>query len=319
MVSFTLKAAPMTSQNLKSRFLALPDNLKGIATLMVAAVGFSLMVALIKFTGQRLHVTQILLVRQLVMVMIVLPGIVAHFPGSLKTTRPDLQFARIIFALSAMTFGFYAVIHMPLADATAIGFAKSFFVTIAAIWFLKEKVGPRRWIAVAIGFGGVMLMLRPGTDGFNPIGIYALVGSASAGIVMVIIRKLAQTDTPKTILTYQAFAVALCVALPAWYYWLPPTLSEWALLIGIGIVSYGAQMLNVYAYKWGEASLLASLDYVRLLYSTLFGYMLFDQLPGPYTWIGALIIVGASIYTIHRERARKQTLARSPSGRGYSS
>jgi drug/metabolite transporter (DMT)-like permease len=309
----------MTLNTQKTRFLALPDNLKGIATLMVAAIGFALMVALIKLTGQRLHVTQILLVRQLVMVAIVLPGIVAHFPGSLKTSRPDLQFFRIVGALIAMMFGFYAVIHMPLADATAIGFAKSFFVTIAAIWFLKEKVGPRRWAAVLVGFGGVILMLQPGTKDFNIIGVYALIGSAAAGVVMVIIRKLAQTDAPKTILTYQAIAIAICVAIPAWYYWLPPTLEEWGLLIAIGIVSYGAQMLNVYAYKWGEASLLASLDYVRLLYSTFFGYMLFSQLPGPYTWIGSIIIIGASIYTIQRERARKRTLSRSPAGRGYNS
>ncbi len=307
----------MTISGLKSRFSNLPDNLKGIATIMVAAIGFSLMVALIKLAGERLQVTQILFMRQIFMVAIVLPGIIRNFPDSLKSNRLDLQFARIVFALVAMLCGFYAVINMPLAEATAIGFAKSFFVTIAAIWFLREKVGPRRWMAVIVGFGGVVLMLQPGTDGFNPIGIYALAGSASAGIVMVIIRKLAQTDSPKTILTYQAFAVGLFMAIPAWYYWQSPTLNEWLLLAAIGVVSYGAQMLNVYAYKWGEASLLASIDYVRLLYSTFFGYLLFSQLPGPYTWIGSVIIIGASLYTIQRERARKQNLARSPQGRGY--
>ena len=78
-------------------------------------------------------------------------------------------------------------------------------------------------------------------------------------------------------------------------------------------------MLNIHAYKWGEASVLASLDYVRLLYATLFGYLLFSTLPGTYTWIGAIIIVGASIYTVQRERVNKQTLSRSPEGRGYSS
>ena len=141
---------------------------------------------------------------------------------------------------------------MPLAEATAIGFAKSFFVTIAAIIILKEKVGPRRWIAVLIGFFGVIIMVQPGTDGFNIISLYALTGSASAGLVMVIIRKLSQTDTPTTILTYQAIAIGVLVAIPAWYYWTSPSLNEWILLIAIGIISYGAQMLNVYAYKWGK-------------------------------------------------------------------
>lgn len=308
----------MTIATLKTRFLAMPDNLKGIATILVAAIGFSLMVALIKYAGKNLHVTQILFMRQLVMVAIVMPGIISHFPDSLKTSRLDLQMVRIALALTAMLFGFYAIIHMPLADATAIGFAKSFFVTIAAILILKEKVGPRRWVAVLIGFGGVMLMLQPGTNGFNIIGLYALIGSAAAGVVMVVIRKLSRTDTPTTILTYQAIVVGILVALPAWYYWKAPTSFEWALLIGIGIISYGAQMLNVYAYKWGEASLLASIDYIRLLYSTALGWLLFSQLPGPYTWIGSAIIIGASIYTIHRERKHNQRLASSPQGRGYS-
>ena len=307
----------MTISILKARFFAMPDNLKGIATILVAAIGFSTMVALIKFAGQNLHVTQILFIRQLVMVLIVLPGIISHFPESLKTSRLDLQIYRIIGALIAMLFGFYAIIHMPLAEATAIGFAKSFFVTIAAIIILKENVGPRRWIAVLIGFVGVIIMVQPGTDGFNIISIYALIGSASAGLVMVIIRKLSQTDTPTTILTYQAIAVGVIVAIPAWYYWKSPSLNEWILLIAIGIISYGAQMLNVYAYKWGEASLLASIDYIRLLYSTAFGYFLFSQVPGPYTWIGSAIIISASIYTIYRERKHKQNFARSPQGRGY--
>ncbi len=307
----------MTQQSIRSRFFGLSDNLKGVVTILVAAVGFSAMVALIKLAGERLHVSQILFIRQVVMVLIVLPGVISHFPGVLRTSRPGLQAARVFFALIAMMFGFYAIIHMPLADATAIGFAKSFFVTIAAILFLNETVGARRWAAVFIGFCGVMLMLRPGMEGFNVIGLYALVGSASAGIVMVIIRKLAQTEPPKTILAYQAFAVGFFIAIPAWYFWQTPTLNEWLLLVAIGIVSYGAQLLNVYAYKWGEASLLASVDYIRLLYSTAFGYLLFSQVPGPYTWLGSAIIIGASIYTIQRERAHKQSLARSPQGRGY--
>ena len=85
------------------------------------------------------------------------------------------------------------------------------------------------------------------------------------------------------------------------------------------MVSYAAQLLNIHAYKWGEASVLASLDYVRLLYATLFGYLIFDSLPGPYTWIGALVIIGASLYTVQRERAKNRALARSPDGRGFTS
>lgn len=300
-----------------ARFTESPGNFKGAMTILVAAFGFALMTALIKLAGERLHVTQILFCRQIVMVAIVMPKVLNHFPGCLKTARLDLQLIRVALALVAMLCGFYAVIHMPLADAVAIGFAKSFFVTIFAIWFLGEVVGLRRWLAVIIGFVGVLVMMQPGTDGFDPISLLALISAAAAGLVMVIIRQLSKTDEPVTILSYQAFFVAICVAVPAYLYWQPPTLWEWGILLAIGVVSYGAQMLNIFAYKWGEASVLASLDYVRLLYATLFGWLMFETLPGPYTLAGALVIIGASIYTVQRERARKQQLARSPQGRGF--
>ena len=263
------------------RFAAMPGNLKGALTLLVAAAGFSIMVMLVKLAGERLHVTQILLVRQVIMMAIVMPSVLNHFPGCLKTERLDPQVIRVVFALVAMLCGFYSIIHMTLADAVAIGFAKSFFVTIFAIWFLKEVVGLRRWLAVATGFVGVIVMMRPGSEGFDPNSIYALLGAAGAGLVMVIIRKLSETDKPITTLSYQAFLVAICVAIPAYYYWQSPTATEWALMVAIGAMSYGAQLLNIYAYSWGEASVLVSLDYVRLLYATLLGWLIFDARPGP--------------------------------------
>ena len=302
---------------LSKQFDALPDNLKGSLTLLAAAAGFSVMVMMVKLAGERLHVTQILLVRQLIMMTLVMPSVLNQFPGCLKTARIDLQITRVVFALIAMLCGFYAIIHMPLADAVAIGFAKSFFVTIFAIIILKEVVGLRRWMAVAVGFLGVLVMMRPGLEGFDPNSVLALLGAASAGLVMVIIRKLSETDRPITTLSYQAFLVAICVAVPAIHFWQSPTPFEWALMAGIGVISYGAQLLNIYAYSWGEASVLASLDYVRLLYATLLGWLVFETLPGPYTWIGALVIIAASIYTVHRERQVNASLARSPDGRGF--
>ncbi len=308
----------MLFRTLNTKFARLPDNMKGALILFVAAALFSVMIALIKLVGERIHVTQILLVRQIIMVLIVAPTILRHFPQSLKTNKIGLHMLRNLGALVAMLCGFHAVINMPLADATAIGFAKSFFVTVFAIFILHEKVGLRRWAAVGLGFVGVMVMVRPGSATFDPIALYALAGSAAAGMVMVIIRLLSRSDQPVTILTYQAIFIGIVMIIPAYWYWIPPTSYEWGLLVAIGLTSYGGQMLNIHAYKWGEASVLASLDYVRLLYATLFGYLLFSTLPGTYTWIGAIIIVGASIYTVQRERVNKQTLSRSPDGRGYS-
>lgn len=309
----------MTPSTLARNLREMPDNAKGAAILMVAAGLFALMTAFIKLLGEHLHVTQILFIRQVVMTAIVAPGVVRGFPGVLITRRPILQLIRIGLALIAMLCGFSAVIHMPLAEATAIGFAKSFFVTIFAVIVLSEVVGIRRWMAVAAGFFGVFVMLGPGTGGFTYYGILALIGAACAGMVMVIIRLLSRTERPVTILAWQAFGVGVAMAVPALYFWQWPTMTEWGLLLAMGGFSYAAQMANINAYKFGEASVLASLDYVRLLYATLLGWLIFDSLPGWNTWAGAAIIVLAAIYTIWRESQRKQQLTRSPEGRGFTS
>jgi len=299
------------------RFNKQSDNVKGALILMLAAFGFSLMVALIKVAGERLPVTQILFIRQLGMTIMLAPILIKAFPESLNSAQPRLQFIRIFFALIAMVCGFTAVINMPMADATAIAFAKSFFVTIFAVLFLKETVGLYRWSAVAVGFLGVLVMLRPGAEGYSVYGLMALGAAASAGLVMVIIRLLTRTDQPSTILAYQAIGVGIIMAVPAYIHWIPPTATEWALLAAIGFVSYFAQKANIYAFSYGEASLLASLDYVRLIYATLFGWILFSELPSVSTGVGATIIVLASIYTVHRESRRKQELASGPNGRGF--
>lgn len=298
----------MSIDTIKTSFNALPNNVKGGIILMFAAAGFGTMVALIKLVGERLDVFQILLVRQAVMALIVAPTILSNFPGSLKTNNFGLQLLRIFLALVAMGFGFTAVVNMPLADATAIGFAKSFFVTICAIFFLNEVIGIRRWFAVIIGFIGVLIVLRPGFEGFTIYGVYALIGSAGAGTVMVVIRILTRTESTISILTYQALGVGLAVAIPGIWFWIWPTPYEWALLIAMGIISYIAQMLNITAYKYGEASVMASLDYVRLIYAVLFGWLLFETLPDFWTWFGAMIIISASIYTIQRENQKKQEI-----------
>jgi len=307
----------MSIQSIRRSFNSLGGNLKGALILMLAAGLFSVMTVLIKLLGSHLHVTQILFIRQIIMTSIVAPAIFNGFPGVLKTHQPGLQLIRIFFALCAMLMGFSALIHMPLADATALGFAKSFFVTIFAVLILKETVGIRRWGAVAVGFIGVMIMLKPGTEAFSTYGLMAVAAAACAGLVMVIIRHMSKKDSPTTILSWQAIGVGIAIAIPAIWYWEWPTRFEWLLLLAMGVISYLAQMANIYAYKWGEASVLASLDYVRLLYATLFGYLVFATLPGAATWAGACVIVAASIYTIWREAKKKQALTRSPTGRGF--
>ena len=287
-------------------FHRLPDNLKGIAFLMLASVVLSLMALIIKLLGQHLHITQILLLRQIGMFIMIAPAILRNFPAALVSERPGLQLLRVFCALVAMLFGFTAIIHMPLAEATAIFFAKSFFVTIFAVFFLAESVGVYRWGAVLFGFVGVLVMLQPGTDNFSIYGLASLVGAAGAAGVMVLLRLLSRSDSAVTIMSYGSLGVGVVMVLPGIYFWQAPTSREWFLIAALGVVSYFGQKCNIFAYKHGEASLLASLDYVRLLWATAFGFLVFNQFPGLSTWFGAAIVIAAAIFTIYREAWRKR-------------
>lgn len=273
---------------------------------MLASILFSLMALLIKVLGQHLQLTQILLIRQLGMVLMVLPAIMRSFPGSLPSARPGLQILRLGLGLIAMLGGFTAVIHLPLADATALFFAKSFFITILAVLFLGEVVGIYRWSAVVIGFVGVLVMLQPGTANFSIYSLFSLVGAGAAAGIMILLRILSRSDSADTLMTWSALGIGIAMAVPGIYYWKPPTMIEWSLLAALAVISYFGQRCNIFAYKHGEASLLASLDYVRLLWATLLGFWIFGDFPGLPTWIGASVVIAASIFTIYRETRRGQ-------------
>ncbi|WP_210203602.1 DMT family transporter [Breoghania corrubedonensis] len=318
----TIENPPGMARRGRLRWLAwwetLPGNARGALWILAAAFFFTIMTTLIKLAGERINVTEILLVRQIVMTIIVAPTIISSFPSSLRTARPELHLMRIVLASGAMLFGFTAVINLPLADATAISFAKSFFVTIFAIVILKETVGLHRWGAVIVGFLGVVVMLNPTGEGsMNVYGLMAVAGAACAGMVMILIRQMSRTDRPVTILTYQAFGVGLIMIVPTWIYWVTPTWKEAAILVAIGVVAWFAQMCNIQAFRAGEATAIASLDYTRLLYATIFGVMIFGQWPGASTFVGAAIIITASLYTVHREARRNKRLVRDADGRGY--
>ena len=290
------------------------NNVRGALILLVAAGFFSAMAAIIKLAGEHLHVTQILLLRQTGMLLIMSPKLLKDPVGSYKTKRLDLQLCRLCLALIAMICGFSAVIHMPLPDATALGFAKSFFVTIFAVLILRETVGIYRWGAVAAGFVGVLIMLQPGSSEFSVYSVMAIIGAAAAGAVMVIIRLLSRTESTHTIMSYQATGVALVMFIPALITWQSMTPYLWFLVVILAVTSYVGQRLNVVAYTLGEASMLASLDYTRLIYAVILGFFLFDQLPGMSTMAGAVIIVAAAVFTVQRESRRKKVLAQTTEG-----
>jgi len=295
----------MGIKEMTSTLSALPGNARGVLWGISAALFFSIMLTLIKLLGETAHVAQILLIRQSVMFLVALPIIAQEFPASLISQRMGLHLFRVILATASMVFGFLAIIHLPLADATALGFSRAFFTTLFAILILREAVGPRRWFAIGAGFVGVLIMLQPGDGHLDKYALFAVAGAAAAAAVSITLRILSRTDRPVTILTYQAVMVGLIAAPFAAYVWVPLTPLQWAMAIGVGLAASAGQMSNIRSFRAGEASVVAPLDYTKLIWTTIFGYVLFSVLPGVNALLGAAVIVSASLYVLMAEARRK--------------
>lgn len=296
----------MRGTSLTARLTALPGDARGVLWAILAALFFSIMLTLIKVLGQSVPVAQILFIRQSVMFLVALPIIAQEFPASLVTQKMGLHLIRVVFATASMAFSFLAVVNLPLADATALGFSRAFFTTLFAIVVLREAVGGRRWLAMAAGFVGVVIMLQPGEGGLDMYALFAVIGAASAAGVSILLRILSRTERPVTILTYQAVMVGMLAAPFALYSWVTLTPLQWAMAVGVGLAASAGQMSNIRSFRAGQASVVAPLDYTKLIWTTLFGYLLFAVLPGSHTLVGAAIIVIASLYVLLSEVQRSK-------------
>ncbi|KPF70177.1 hypothetical protein IP69_09710 [Bosea sp. AAP35] len=303
----TAAAAPETAgrfgrlrQNRQAWWLNASPNLRGSVYMVSALLVYAVMVGAIKHVGGIIPLVQILLIRQIVMSLVILAFAGGGIRAMLATRRPGLQIIRGVITLVAMLCGFTAIIKIPLAQATAIGFSQVLFVTIAAVVILKEVVDARRWIATLLGFLGVLVMLRPGNEGLDVYALFAVGGAFFSAGITVSVRMLAATERTDTILIWQGLVLVAALAIPAWLWWVPPDATQWFWLILLSLFGTAGQWLITRAYQVGEAAALAPIDFSRLLLASLTGFVFFAEIPALSTWIGAAIVIAATFYTIRR-------------------
>lgn len=282
-------------------------NLQGLLWALLAAGLFAGQSALMKSIVADYHVLEILFVRQLCVLVSVLPSLARDFPGSLRTERPGLHALRLTGAFTALSTAIWAIAVLPLTMAVTLAFAKVFFVALLAALFLKERVGPHRIAAVIAGFCGVLVVMRPGAEGlFDLYVLIPVAGALGAAVAQASVRRLAQTESTGTILAYQAIFIGLLSGIPMLWLWKTPVLVDGAILAAIGLLAVAGQWTAVKALRLGEASVVGPVEYTKLIYAAGFGYLFFAEMPGIYTLAGAAIIVVSSIYMVLRERRAKQ-------------
>ena len=210
-----------------------------------------------------------------------------------------LQLLRGVVGTLAMFCGFYAVAHMPLADAQSLNFARGLFLVPLAILFLKEVVGGRRIAAMVVGFLGVLIMLRP-TGEIEPAALVALAGAALVAFATVLVKIVSRYDSPVTLMFYTGFVGTLVAVVPAILNWVPPTAFEYFLLVLVGSSGRPPITASFAAMRWGRQPLWRRSN-IRRSFCGDGGLFIFADVPDIYTVVGALTIVGASLYIVRRE------------------
>jgi drug/metabolite transporter (DMT)-like permease len=278
----------------------LPPNVRGAAWLIVASAVYSLQALIVKTLGQRLDPFEVAFFRCLFGLLAVIPFL-AGTRGYTISGNPWLHILRSVVGVSGMFCGFYAVTHLPLATATAISFTKPLFLIVLAVLFLGEVVRWRRWTATVIGFLGVLVVLRPGSEVFSFAMIIALLGSFFIADVTVLVKKLSQTDRNVTILFYFGVITTLVSAVPAIFVWQTPTGFEWPLLILVGVTAALGQYFSLRSFRIAETTAVMPFDYTRLLFAGLFGYLFFAEVPDGWTLLGCAILIASTLYIAQRE------------------
>ncbi len=274
----------------------------GVALMLLGMLLFSLNDVLGKWLVSTYSVGQVLLIRSAAGLVALAPFIWAAGVVSLfRIERPGLQALRAALA-SVEVFCFYAAVReLPLADAMTYWLAAPIYVAALSPLLLGERVGWRRWCAIAVGFGGVVVAMGPSAAALTPTALYALAGSLAFALMILTGRML--RGTPDLALVFWQLAAALGAgAVTARHGWTPPDGADLALLTLLGVVALVAHFCINRALKLADAATISPLQYTLLLWAMAFGWLFFGDAPQGRMLLGAAIIVGAGLFIFFRER-----------------
>lgn len=276
------------------------------AAALVSAGSLTLVVmaTLVKHLGDELPAMEILFFRSFIGFLFVLPLFVHNPLEALRTRRPGMHLVRGALGAVGNACFFWTLTHLLLADAMALQFSRPLFMIPLAMLTLGEIAGLRRTAVAAVGFAGILLYARPFTAGFEPGALVGGLGAFAGALVVICIKRLATTEPTRVIMFYYAFWNAAFALVPALIQWVTPSLPQLALLAVIGFLGIAGQGMVTHGLTLGEATVLVPLDYSRIVYSAILGYLLFGEMPGPWSFAGMALIVACSLYLVLTEKRR---------------
>ena len=255
-----------------------------------------------KYLSDDLPILQITWARYFFTVAFVFPIMFFFYKKQLVwSDKPKLQILRGLILLSANICFFYAISIISLAKALTLAFIAPLIVTAFSPILLEEKVGFRRWTAVAVGFIGSLVVIRPGFLELNLASLAALGTGFFYGFYLIITRKLSTSDNPLLTLLITGMVGAVLVSVVIPLYWVKPTLNQWSLMAGIGVFACIGHLFLILSLKYADASKLAPLGYTEIIPNVIIGYYFFQEFPDTWTYLGLFIIVLSGLYISRRE------------------
>lgn len=274
---------------------------RGALWILLSCACFSLIAVLVRHVSSALHPFEIVFFRNLFGLAFMLPWFLNHGRASLRTGRPMLHGFRALSGVGAMLCWFTAITLMPLAEATALSFVAPLFVTAGAAMFLREQVGVRRWSAIIFGFAGAMIILRPGAGTIAMPALLVLLGACFMATTMLLVKTLSRQDPPGTIVLYMGLLITPISAIPAVFVWQAPSAPDLAWLIAIGLFGTIGHIAIVRAFAVADVAAVMPVNFSRLIFAALLGYLIFGEQPDVWMWIGAGVIFAATVFTAYRE------------------
>ena len=287
----------------------LSKNQLGFFYMFISVCAFSLMDVIVKWSDNY-PVGQVLFFRGfcgIIPILFLIPK--ERFFDFYKTERPALHIKRCLAGLIAIVSIFVALRNLPLATVVSISFASPIFTTIFSIFLLKEKVGFYRWLAVFVGFIGIIIISEPGFSSLNIYYIYPIIFCLGLSYVAIAIRKLSSTEPVWLISFFFSFSILIFSFFSLYQQWIIPSFIDLILLSSIGILGGIANLWLSQSYKYSEVSLVSPLKYLALVFAIIFGYLVWDEIPTIKTLMGALLVILSSFIIFRREMSLKKQLS----------
>jgi drug/metabolite transporter (DMT)-like permease len=256
---------------------------------------------MVRQVAEDLHPFQIAFFRNFFGVIILLPLLLRYGLEPLKTNDMRFMVTRGIFNAAAMLSYFMALPMLPLAEISALSFTAPLFVALLATIFLKERMGPRRIGSLIVGFSGVLIILRPGVDIIQIGAFYAIFSAISWGTAVVLIKHLSRTNSSLTITLYGLSFLTIFTFPPALFVWQWPTGEQFMWLLAIAVAGNIGQLLLTQSLKIADASLVMPFDFTKLIWASIFGFLIFWEIPTIWSLVGGAIIFTSSTYITYRE------------------